>query len=31
MGIKKRVGIIATAPDVMNDTAYRVFHKIEDG
>ena len=27
----ERVGIIATAPDVMNDTAYRVFHKIEDG
>ena len=27
----ERVGIIAMAPDVMNDTAYRVFHKIEDG
>ena len=27
----ERVGIIATAPDVMNATAYRVFHKIEDG
>ena len=27
----ERVGIIATAPDVMNDTAHRVFHKIEDG
>ena len=27
----ERVGIIATTPDVMNDTAYRVFHKIEDG
>ena len=27
----ERVGIIATAPEVMNDTAYRVLHRIEDG
>ena len=27
----ERVGIIATAPDVMNDTAYKVFCRIEDG
>lgn len=25
-----RIGIIATAPDVMNDTAYKVFQKIDD-
>ena len=27
----ERVGIIATAPDVMNDTAFKVFNRIEDG